>query len=66
MHNWTPNWETSVFGSYTKVDYNTNASAAICGVQAQARANAGIGTANGFSCNPDFAIYQVGTRTAWT
>ena len=66
VHNWTPNWETSVFGSYTKVDYNTNASAAICGMQANARASAGIGTANGFSCNPDFAIWQGGTRTAWT
>ena len=30
VHNWTPNWETSVFGSYINVDYNTNASAAIC------------------------------------
>jgi hypothetical protein len=22
VHNWTPNWETSVFGSYTNIDYN--------------------------------------------
>ncbi|HEX7881240.1 MAG TPA: porin, partial [Afipia sp.] len=46
--------------------------AAICG--AQARAVAGIvslaGASStqsaGFSCNPDFAIWQIGTRTAWT
>jgi hypothetical protein len=22
VHNWTPNWQTSVFGSYTNIDYN--------------------------------------------
>ncbi|MDH8639142.1 porin, partial [Klebsiella pneumoniae] len=26
----------------------------------------GGATANGYSCNPDFNIWQVGTRTAWT
>jgi len=66
VHNWTPNWETSVFGSYTNVDYNANASASICAVQAAARTGSGTTVANGFSCNPDFNIYQVGTRTAWT
>ncbi len=25
LHNWTPNWETGVFGGYTNVDYNGNA-----------------------------------------
>ncbi len=62
VHNWTPNWESSLFGSYTRIDYNTNASAAICGVQAL---NSGA-KLNGYSCNPDFAIWQIGTRTAWT
>ncbi|MFZ5679385.1 MAG: porin [Pseudomonadota bacterium] len=67
VHNWTPNWETSVFGSYTKVDYNTNASAMICAFQGAARTAVGGGAAtNGFTCNPDFAIWQIGTRTAWT
>ena len=62
VHNWTPNWETSVFGSYTQIDYNGTASAAICGVQAL---NTGA-KFNGYSCNPDFKIWQVGSRTAWT
>jgi hypothetical protein len=73
VHNWTPNWETSLFGSYSKVDYSNGASANIC--QAQANAAAGLvsttGAAtgrftNGYTCNPDFAIWQIGTRTAWT
>ncbi len=64
VHNWSPNWETSVFGSYTKIDYNTNATALICTAQLAAAASAnGRSAAN---CNPDFAIWQIGTRTAWT
>ncbi len=64
VHNWTPNWETSVFGSYTKVDYNTNASVAICNVRTAAAG--AVNQVNGYSCNPDFSIWQIGTRTAWT
>ncbi len=30
VHNWTPNWETSVFGSFSHVDYNGAASTLIC------------------------------------
>jgi len=54
-----------LFGSYTRVDYNANATALICGAQAAG----GVlgGAAYGVtSCNPDFNIWQVGTRTAWT
>ncbi len=65
VHNWTPNWETSVFGSYTNVNYNTNASTAICGAQFRAAGGA-ANLVNGYTCNPDFNIWQVGTRTAWT
>ena len=61
VHNWTPNWETSVFGSYTNIDYNSNASAGICAAQLGQSVKV-----NGYTCNPDFKIWQVGTRTAWT
>ncbi|MEH2510341.1 hypothetical protein V1291_001695 [Nitrobacteraceae bacterium AZCC 1564] len=54
LHNWSPNWETGVFGGYTHVDYNGNAT----GI---------IQTALGIpGYNPDFNIWQIGTRTAWT
>lgn len=62
VHNWTPNWESSVFGSYTKIDYNTNATNALCSMAAPA----GASFAGRTACNPDFAIWQIGTRTAWT
>jgi hypothetical protein len=61
VHNWSPNWESSLFGSYTHVDYNTNATALICTAQL-----AGAAKGNGYTCNPDFNIWQIGSRTAWT
>ncbi len=63
VHNWTPNWESSLFGSYTAIDYKGASSAALC---AQKLATAGAVFSAGYSCNPDFNIWQVGTRTAWT
>ncbi|TKT72851.1 porin [Afipia massiliensis] len=65
VHNWTPNWETGVFGSYTAVNYGGTATTALCN---QKLANAGAVFGGGFAagCNPDFNIWQVGTRTAWT
>ncbi|MBI5131231.1 MAG: porin [Rhodopseudomonas palustris] len=53
-HNWNPFWSTSLFGSYTAIDYNGTATAQICA------------TAAGFVCNPDFKIAQIGTVTRWT
>lgn len=65
VHNWSPTWESSVFGSYTAINYGGTATAALC---AQKLATAGVVFGGGFAagCNPDFNIWQVGTRTAWT
>ncbi|WP_424627729.1 porin [Bradyrhizobium sp. SYSU BS000235] len=60
LHNWTPNWETGVFGGYTHVDYNGNATALMNTPAILAALGAGS------SYNPDFNIWQIGTRTAWT
>ena len=49
-------------GHYTNINYNANATALYCA----SFTAAGGATANGYSCNPDFKIWQVGTRTAWT
>lgn len=61
LHNWSPNWETGIFGSYTHIDYNANATGAFCAVFTALSPKS-----NGFTCNPDFNIWQIGTRTAWT
>ncbi|HEY0327707.1 MAG TPA: porin [Rhodopseudomonas sp.] len=69
-HNWSPYWSSSLFGSYTAINYNGTATALICGA-------AGVGgllnvagytpvAGSGYSCNPDFNIAQVGIVTRWT
>ncbi len=52
-HNWNPKWKTSIYGGYTKVDYNDAANA--------------IFAAGGYGAttNQDFSTWQVGSRTAW-
>jgi hypothetical protein len=54
-HYWTPNLRSSIYGAYLSVDFNDNATTMIC-------ANPNI--AGG--CNPDWNMYQIGTRTVWT
>ena len=61
VHNWSPSWESSLFGSYTSIDYNTNATNLFCNMFTAQNVKL-----NGYTCNPDFKIWQVGTRTAWT
>lgn len=58
-HNWSPEWQTGVFGSYIHVDYNDTASAIM-------RTNFAPHLAAGTFYNPDFNIWQVGSRTSWT
>ena len=54
-HNWNRNWSSSVFGSYSHIDYNGNATTAICA--------GAYGGSTG--CNPDFNISQLGVSTTW-
>jgi hypothetical protein len=66
-HNWDPYWNTSIFGGWAAIRYNDNAKTQICvgnGVTNGVNTIAVAGT--GFSCNPDYNIAQVGTRTIWT
>jgi hypothetical protein len=59
-HNWDPNWNTSLFGSYSALSYNTNGKVTFC---AGLLATAGVPLAN---CNPDFRIAELGLVTRWT
>jgi len=58
-HNWNKNWSTSVFGSWSHVDYNDQASNLYCTAY---RANAGTASLN---CNPDFTVEQIGLQQVW-
>ncbi|PYF05336.1 porin-like protein [Rhodopseudomonas faecalis] len=58
-HNWNQNWATSIFGSYSSLEYSSQGKA----WYTQALQSK-VGT--GVVGSPDFNIIQIGTRTAWT
>ncbi|BAT57601.1 porin omp2b precursor [Variibacter gotjawalensis] len=62
QHFWTPGLRTSVFGGYLKLNYDGAATAAVC----NSYALAGNKLPGNGACNPDVAIWQVGTRTVWS
>jgi hypothetical protein len=68
QHLWTPNWRTSVYGGYLNVDYDGNATTMVCGPAGTGSGGMlGLGTLSiaGGACNPDFHVWQAGTRTQW-
>lgn len=58
-HNWDAYWSSSLYGSYTQVNYNNNAKAILQGTTICA----GIG---GGACDPNFNVSQIGTVLRWT
>jgi hypothetical protein len=61
-HNWDPYWSTSLFGSASWVKYDGTAKATYCA----AYSLIATGKSVDYSCNPDFAVYQIGLITRWT
>ncbi|MBR0817544.1 porin [Bradyrhizobium liaoningense] len=57
-HNWSPYWNTALYGAWAAVNYSGTAKSMICG-------SAAFATLTG-TCNPDFNIGQVGVITRWT
>jgi hypothetical protein len=65
-HYWTPALRSSVYGGFSAVNYNANATALICGPASGLGKSAGA--AVGFTptnCSPNFSFFQVGSRTIW-
>ena len=62
-HNWDAYWSSSLFGSASWVKYDGTAKTEFC--LTYAKAITGAPSAD-FTCNPDFAVYQVGFITRWT
>ncbi|WP_407118021.1 porin [Bradyrhizobium sp. LMG 9283] len=63
-HNWDPYWNTALYGAYAQAQFGTLAKTTLCG----ATGSGGVfGRLAGVtSCNPDFAIGQIGIITRWT
>ena len=69
IHNWNPYWNTSIYGAWAQVNYNSTAKGYICGPAGNGVGGsfgAVFGTAGLTSCNPDYSIAQLGTQTQWT
>jgi hypothetical protein len=79
-HFWNPRWRTSLYGGYTRVWYDQNATNLInqhlptpplgglaCGVPVEGAVFPPIALGNGVgnSCSPNFSFWQVGSRTQW-
>ena len=60
-HNWDAYWNTAIYGAYAQAQFGRLPRASLCGAAASSRQLAGV-----TSCNPDFAIGQVGIITRWT
>jgi Porin subfamily len=62
-HNWSPFWNTALYGAYATVNYGSTGRSLIC---AGIAANAPTLLTGGATCNPDFNIGQIGVITRWT
>ena len=58
-HNWDPYWSSSLFGSYTAVQYSGAGKALYC-------TGFALAVPGAYTCNPDFNIAEIGFRTIWT
>jgi hypothetical protein len=64
-HGWNAQWRTSVFGGAQVIDYNATANAILCSRQGVG-GSAGTLSNAASTCNMDYRVAGVGTRTYWT
>ncbi|MBY0382263.1 MAG: porin [Xanthobacteraceae bacterium] len=61
-HNWDAHWTSSVFGSWSQVEYNGAATSLYCAAFKSGANGAALAPV---TCNPNFTITQVGFNTTW-
>ena len=68
-HYWTPALRSSVFGNYTSTSFNDTAKTLFCSSPQSPIRTVGGAAPTGLAalpgCNPDFNVWNVGTRTIW-
>jgi hypothetical protein len=70
-HVWTPAIRTSIYGNVTGVEFDSTSKFILCNSKQSPIRPASTGVAAGFGvatipgCNPNFDIWQVGSRTIW-
>ncbi len=71
-HNWDAYWNSAIFGAASWLHYNgsstdiTSAKGQYCFQYIASNKLTAATTSADFSCNPDFAVYQIGFNTRWT
>jgi hypothetical protein len=65
-HGWNAEWRTSVFGGVEKIDYNATANAILCSQYRSAVATPGLLSNFNTTCNMDYTMWGVGSRTTWS
>jgi hypothetical protein len=75
-HKWNPQWKSSVYGGYVRVEYGDTAANYICNGNLSSTFGRGKAAGSGSpllngsgsslsSCDPDLAFWSLGTRTQW-
>ena len=70
QHHWQSNLSTTLFGNYTFVNFNAQATDMFCSsplgpARTAAGATPNFATGAVIGCNPDFAFWQFGAHTDW-
>jgi hypothetical protein len=54
---WTRNFSSTIYGGYSRTEYNNNASTILC--------NTSVLTTRSGACDPNYSLYQIGTHHDW-
>jgi hypothetical protein len=66
QHFWTPQLRSSIYGGYAAFEFNATATAFICpGGPAGTPVPTGTSGLVVANCDPDFSVWQLGSRTQW-
>ncbi|HUC52115.1 MAG TPA: porin [Xanthobacteraceae bacterium] len=63
-HHWSPAWQTSLFGGWDAISYNSSANAMLCSAAGFGSGTGGGALANA-GCNNDWSTWFIGSRTQW-
>jgi hypothetical protein len=68
-HHWSPAWQTSAYGGWDQVNYNSQANAMLCSGASNAANPSGTGSGSGAvaaaGCTNNWSTWFVGSRTQW-
>ncbi len=63
-HHWSPAWQTSAYGGWDQVHYDTQANNMLC-AGAGFGSGSGTGALAGTGCNNNWSTWFIGSRTQW-